>query len=131
MIRQRNSRYPTERTCGSFFRNFHDHELTNVKNGKKLKFVAYYLDKLGIKGELSHGGASVSHKHANMIVTSENATSNDVIMLAKTIQEMVYKTFGILPQSECQFIGFKEYPLLSLKSHPVKSFHDTHASTEP
>jgi hypothetical protein len=27
------------------------------------------------------------------------------------MQHLVYKNFGILPQSECQFIGFEKYPL--------------------
>ena len=113
IIRQRNSRYPNERTCGSFFRNFFDHELATVKNAQKLPFVAYYLDQLGIKGNLQHGGAVVSHKHANMIVTQKNATSRDIVILAQHMQELVLKKFGILPQSECQFIGFDRHPLLT------------------
>ena len=106
IIRQRNSRYPTSHTCGSFFRNFHEHELKNVKNAKPLKFVAYYLDKLGIKGYLSCGDAIVSYKHTNMIVNQGNATSNDIINLAKKIQKMCHKEFNITPQPECQLIGF-------------------------
>lgn len=113
MIRYRGWRYPKARTCGSFFRNFHDHEVTITSQGKKMIYVAYYFDKLGIKGELSHGGALVSHLHANMIVTQENAKSNDVIMLARKMQELTFKEFGILPQAECQFVGFKENPLLA------------------
>ncbi|MFH1831289.1 MAG: UDP-N-acetylmuramate dehydrogenase [bacterium] len=111
IIRHRNSRYPTERTCGSFFRNFHDHEITHLVNGKKLPFTAYYLDKIGVKGSLCVGKACVSHKHANMIVTSPGATAQDVIDLARKMQELVYKEFGMIPQAECQFIGFDGYPL--------------------
>jgi len=110
IIRHRNSRYPTSHTCGSFFRNFHDHELENVI-GKKLPFVAYYLDKLGIKGELSVGDSVVSHQHANMLVNRGNATSNDIVSLARKMQEMTFEIFSIIPQSECQFIGFDNYPL--------------------
>ena len=79
---------------------------------KKLIYVAYYLDKLGIKGELSVGGASVSYQHANMLVANNTATAQDIITLARTMQEMVQKEFGIIPQPECRFIGFTEYPLL-------------------
>ena len=111
IIRQRNSRYPTNRTCGSFFRNFHEHELTQVKNAKPLPFVAYYLDKLGIKGELHVGDAIVSHKHANMIENRENATSNEIIELARTMQKMAYERFGVLPQVECQLLGFTNNPI--------------------
>ena len=81
-----------------------------VKNGKKLPFVAYYLDQLGIKGKLNYGDAIVSYRHANMLVNQGNATSHDIIMLAQTIQEMVFRQFGIIPQPECQLIGFKNQP---------------------
>jgi len=111
IIRHRRQRYPYSNTCGSFFRNFHDDELAFKINGKKVSFVAYYLDKIGVKGQLKFGGAAVSHQHANMIVTSENATARDVIAAARKMQDLVQEQFGILPQSECQFIGFKEYPL--------------------
>lgn len=112
MIRHRARRYPTARTCGSFFRNFYEHEVTVQSNGKKMIYVAYYLDKLGFKGQLSSGNALVSHLHANMIVTKDNATSSDVIALARIMQERVLQEFGILSQPECRLVGFKEYPLL-------------------
>lgn len=112
IIRHRNSRYPTKNTCGSFFRNFHDQEVTLMSNGKKMIFVAYYLDKLGVKGQLQSGGAIVSYQHANMIVNQGNATSADIINLARAMQELVHKNYGIIPQPECRLIGFKEYPLL-------------------
>lgn len=112
IIRHREKRYPTKNTCGSFFRNFHDHEVTLISNGKKMIFVAYYLDKLGVKGALRVGDAVVSHQHANMIVHSGKATSSDIINLVRTMQEMVQKEFGITPQPECRLVGFKDYPLL-------------------
>ncbi len=113
IIRHRESRYPRKNTCGSFFRNFFDHEVTLSSNGKKMIYVAYYLDKIGVKGQLKVGDAIVSYQHANMIVNQGNATSADIVTLARTMQEMVKKEFGILPQSECRLIGFKEHPLLS------------------
>lgn len=114
IIRHRHNRYPLKGTCGSFFRNFHDNEVTmKTTAGKKLIFVAYYLDTLGIKGSLSVGNAKVSHQHANMIVNQGNATSTDIINLARLMQEKVYEKYGIISQPECQLIGFKDYPLLS------------------
>jgi UDP-N-acetylmuramate dehydrogenase len=112
MVRHRQKRYPTSGTCGSFFRNFYDTEVTLTSNGKKLIYVAYYLDKIGIKGTLSVGDAIVSYQHANMIVNRGNATTHDIITLAKTMQQLVYDHFGILPQPECRLVGFKEYPLI-------------------
>ncbi len=112
IVRHRVKRYPATNTCGSFFRNFHDHEVTMMSNGKKMIHTAYYLDKLGIKGTLQVGDAIVSWQHANMLVNKGNATSADIINLARIIQQLVYNSFGIMPQSECQLIGFSEYPLL-------------------
>ncbi len=114
IIRHRAARYPNKNTCGSFFRNFYPEEVAEFIAGtdKKLIFVAYYLDKIGVKGVLSVGDAVVSHQHANMLVNKGNATSTDLITLARTMQELVQKQFGIVPQPECQLVGFKECPLL-------------------
>jgi UDP-N-acetylmuramate dehydrogenase len=114
IMRHRFSRYPTAGTCGSFFRNFHPDEVTLTIAGsdKKLIFVAYYLDKIGVKGALSVGDAVVSHQHANMLVNKGHATSTDLITLARIMQEKVYAQFGVLPQSECELVGFREYPLI-------------------
>jgi len=115
IIRHRNARYPNKNTCGSFFRNFFDHEVTLPIAGqpdKKMIYVAYYLDKIGVKGHLNVGDAVVSHKHANMIVNQADAASSDIIALAREMQALVKKHFDIVPQPECQLIGFKKYPLL-------------------
>jgi UDP-N-acetylmuramate dehydrogenase len=109
IIRHRERRYPTQGTCGSFFRNFFPEEVANTD--KKLIYVAYYLDKVGVKGELSVGGAAVSHQHANMLVNKGTATSTDLINLAVQMQNLVSKNFGIKPQAECQLVGFKNNPL--------------------
>jgi len=111
IIRHRSRRYPTQNTCGSFFRNFHEHEISFETEGKKLIFVAYYFDKLGFKGTLSIGDAQVSHQHANMIVNRGAATSTDIILLARAMQEQVKNAYGIVPQPECRLIGFSSYPL--------------------
>lgn len=112
IIRHRARRYPQKNTCGSFFRNFHEDEVNLIINGKKMIYVAYYLDKLGVKGALHSGGAQVSSQHANMIVNNGTATSNDIITLARIMQEMVLKEFGIVPQAECQLLGFNNKKLL-------------------
>ena len=108
IIRHRNRRYPYERTCGSFFRNFFPHEVASTD--KKLIYVAYYLDQLGVKGELTVGDATVSHQHANMIVNKGKATSKDILTLTQTMQQMVYEKYNIKPQPECQLIGFEKNP---------------------
>lgn len=110
IIRHRLRRYPHQGTCGSFFRNFTQQEVVAV--GKTVIHVAYYLDKVGIKGELAVGGAQVSWQHANMIVAQSGATSNDIIMLARIMQKMVYERYGLIPVPECVLLGFDTYPLL-------------------
>lgn len=112
IIRHRKQRYPNAGTCGSFFRNFHEDEVTKIINGKKMIYVAYYLDKIGVKGELRVGNAMVSHQHANMLVNCGNATTNDIIQLAREMQQLVKKHFNIVPQPECQLVGFENYPLI-------------------
>ncbi len=112
IIRHRVSRYPAKNTCGSFFRNFHNDEVIVESNGKKMIYVAYYLDKIGVKGNLSVGDAIVSYQHANMLVNKGNATSADLVQLARSMQELVRKQFGITPQPECILVGFDAYPLL-------------------
>ncbi len=112
IIRHRSKRYPQQGTCGSFFRNFYTDEVTLESEGKKVIWVAYYLDKIGVKGVLRVGDAQVSHQHANMIVNRGRATSSDIISVAREMQESVARAFGILPQPECQLVGFKDYPLL-------------------
>lgn len=112
IIRHRTNRYPSKNTCGSFFRNFHEDEVSLIINNKKIIYVGYYLDRIGVKGTFSVGGAYVSHQHANMLVTKEGATSNDIIALARGLQQKVFDQFGIIPQPECQLIGFLESPLL-------------------
>lgn len=112
IIRHRNQRYPRKNTCGSFFRNFYENEVTcRTSDGKKNIFVGYYLDKLGIKGELAIGDAQVSHQHANMIINRGTAQTRDIIALARCMQEKVRDAYGITPQPECQLIGFNSYPL--------------------
>ena len=106
IIRHRENKYPVNRTCGSFFQNFKPDELDFEINGEKQIHIAYYLDKLGVKGELAVGGAIVSPKHANMIENTGSATSNDIIELAGMMRELVKKEYGIVPKPECQLIGF-------------------------
>ncbi len=110
MISYREDRYPTEKTCGSFFQNFSVEEVPVQENGEKIIHVAFYLDKL--KGKLSVGDAIVSTKHANMIENKETATSADIAKLARKMQEYVRDNFNIIPKPECQLIGFKNNPLL-------------------
>ncbi|MBF0206593.1 MAG: FAD-binding protein [Oligoflexia bacterium] len=110
IIRHRQQRYPTSNTCGSFFRNFKLEEIPFEIHGKKILNVAYYLDQLGIKGELSFGKARVSPQHANMLITSDGAISADIINLAQEMKKRLWDRFHLTPHLECQLIGFGDAP---------------------
>lgn len=113
ITRQRHMRYPYKGTCGCFFKNFLEQEIPFTINDKKIIYISYYLDKVGVKGELCYAGAHVSHQHANMIVNTGTATSGDIIHVARTMQQLVKERYGLLPQPECQLLGFNQYPLLT------------------
>lgn len=51
------------------------------------------IDELGLKG-LTRGGARVSEKHANFIVSSEGATAADVLALIEEIRRRVKERTG-------------------------------------
>lgn len=111
IIRHRRSRYPRDHTCGSFFRNFHTDELARGNGKATHPYIAFYLDKLGVKGTLRRGGAIVSRHHANMLVTDrDDATSTDIVELAREMQRLVFKEIGLLPKLECQLLGFAQHP---------------------
>lgn len=89
--RRRNSQ-PTGRTCGSVFVN------------PVGEYAGKLIEEAGLKG-LTIGGATVSDKHANFIVTEKGATAEDVYGLIKTIKSTVYDKFGINLSEEVEYIG--------------------------
>ena len=52
------------------------------------------IDDAGLKG-YTIGGASVSYKHANFIINSNNATYTDIIKLIKYIKKQIKKIYDI------------------------------------
>lgn len=59
-----------------------------------------------------------------MLVAAPPAMSYDAaIQLARRMQELVYKEFGLLLVPECQFVGFKEYPLHTRETIEVIMCH--------
>ena len=73
------------RSAGCFFKNPPDSAMGTGK----------IIDELGMKGS-RHGGAVVSPKHANFIVTEgDNAQAADALALAEEIRERVKREHGI------------------------------------
>lgn len=81
-----------EPNCGSVFQNPQgDH-------------AARLIEAAGGKG-LRVGGAEVSRKHANFIVTVDGARATDVIELITVVQSLVQRTHGVMLQPEVEVIG--------------------------
>ncbi|MFP4054458.1 MAG: UDP-N-acetylmuramate dehydrogenase [Phycisphaerae bacterium] len=59
------------------------------------------IDKAGLKGRRV-GGAHVSQKHANFILTDEGATASDVLKLINIIRDVVYDTAGVYLELEVE-----------------------------
>jgi UDP-N-acetylmuramate dehydrogenase len=62
------------------------------------------IDAAGGKG-LSVGGAQVSTKHANFIVTEQGARAADVLELIRAVQELVEARSGVRLQPEVHLVG--------------------------
>jgi UDP-N-acetylmuramate dehydrogenase len=81
-----------ESNCGSVFKNppgDHAGRLIEAAGGKDLRV----------------GGAAVSAKHANFIVTSDGTAAADVLELIRTVQELVASRFGVRLEREVQLLG--------------------------
>jgi UDP-N-acetylmuramate dehydrogenase len=88
-----------EPNCGSVFKN------------PPGEHAARLIDRAGGKG-LVVGGAEISRKHANFVVTRPGATASDVHRLIRRVQELVMERFGIALEPEVQRVG--DFDLASL-----------------
>ncbi len=61
------------------------------------------IERAGLKG-LRKGGALVSPKHANFIVRVGKCKTTDILDLMQTIQEKVYRMWGILLEPEVRVV---------------------------
>ena len=68
-------------------------------------YAGKLIEELGLKG-LKIGGAEVSTMHANFIVNSSTANSQDILDLITVIQQKVLQKKGIFLQPEVRMIGF-------------------------
>ncbi len=68
-------------------------------------YAGKLIEELGLKG-LKIGGAEVSTMHANFIVNSSTANSQDILDLITVIQQKVLQKKGIFLQPEVRLIGF-------------------------
>ena len=99
ILAQRETKHPSELTAGCFFKNIPDEREPYGKLP-----AGRLLEKAGAK-ELSVGGAKVFERHANIIVNTGNATSQDIRRLADIMKQRVKEQFGIELQEEVQQLG--------------------------
>lgn len=96
LIRYRQKTQPySDKSAGCVFRN-----PLNTSAGA-------LIDKMGLKGK-TIGGAQISTLHANFIINTGEATSEDVLKLLKFIQEAIKQEQGIDLESEIRYIPFQE-----------------------
>jgi len=93
MLEQRKKSQPLGKpSCGSVFRN------------PPGNFAAKLIEKSNLKG-YRIGGAYVSSKHANFIITDDSACANDVERLIEYIRSTVKNLHGIELKCEVRIIG--------------------------
>jgi len=67
--------------------------------------AAYLIERAGLKGK-GIGGAQVSKKHANFIINTGNAKTEDIIILASIIKQKVRTKFEVQLHEEVEYVGF-------------------------
>jgi UDP-N-acetylmuramate dehydrogenase len=67
--------------------------------------AGYFIERAYLKGR-SIGGAQVSNKHANFIVNTGGAKTEDIVMLASIIKQKVRSKFGVQLHEEIEYVGF-------------------------
>ncbi|MCA9283333.1 MAG: UDP-N-acetylmuramate dehydrogenase [Phycisphaerales bacterium] len=91
MAYKKHSQPMGERSAGCVFKNpTIAHE--RISAGK-------LIDEAGCKG-LTAGGASVSHVHANFVVTTPDATAQDIIVLMARVRDRVDAHIGVTLEPE-------------------------------
>ncbi len=87
-----NSQPLNERSAGSIFKN------------PPGKYAGQLIEAAGLKG-FRLGGAGISTKHANFIVTTDNATATEVSDLIALIKEKVKARFDVKLEEEVSVVG--------------------------
>ena len=94
-LQDRRSKQPTGLlSCGSVF-----------KNPKNL-YAAKLIESIGLKG-YKIGGACISEKHANFIISDKSTKSIDIEKLINFTQKEVFKKKEVILETEVKFIGNK------------------------
>lgn len=89
-----------ERSAGCVFKNpTLAREIRDIAPAGARVSAGMLIDRAGLKG-LAVGGASVSERHANFVVTRDGATAGQVIELMREVRRRVGDTFGVTLEPE-------------------------------
>jgi UDP-N-acetylmuramate dehydrogenase len=77
---------------------------STFKNPEPTRSAGFFLDQAGAK-QLKEGGAEVSALHANFVINTGGASSDDVTTLLKRMQETVYNSFSVRLNPEWKTLG--------------------------
>ncbi len=93
LLLQRNASQPIgQPSCGSVFKNPRgDH-------------AARLIESAGMKGHCQ-GGACVSEKHANFIISKPQTSASDIEALIRLIQQTVRQKFDVVLETEVRIVG--------------------------
>ncbi|ODP96731.1 UDP-N-acetylenolpyruvoylglucosamine reductase [Salinivibrio kushneri] len=117
----RQAKLPDPRECGnagSFFKNpvldahqaqalqarYPEMPMYAAGEGKKKLAAGWLIDQCGLKGK-QVGGARVHPKQALVLTNANQASSQDVIQLAKQVVDDVKSRFGVTLHHEVRFMG--------------------------
>lgn len=103
-----------EKSVGSFFINpIPDDELLIKKfeTDRQIRCrncmipAGWLIDQANLRGTRV-GGAMISEKHGNYLISDGTATAEDVLSLAKVVKQKVREQMGVELQEEVNYIGF-------------------------
>ncbi len=88
----RKKMHPTERSCGSVFKN------------PKPYSAGSLIERAGLKN-FTIGGATVSDKHANFVVVNPKARAKDVYLVIQHVKGVVKDKFNVELDEEVEYVG--------------------------
>lgn len=99
-LKLRKAKLPEAEGCaGSFFKN-----IKSSKTCTSGVSAGFLLEQVGAK-QMSVGDARVFSKHANIIINSGKATSEDIKTLARILKEKVKEKFNLELEEEVIYLG--------------------------
>ncbi|KRA26138.1 hypothetical protein ASD65_15680 [Microbacterium sp. Root61] len=98
VVESRRARFPEDLpNCGSTF-------LSDPSMYEIIGAPGKAIESVGLKG-YSYGGAQVSPQHANFVVNTGGATSDDVLAVIHHIRETVHRSTGFAMDCEVRYVS--------------------------